>query len=166
MKNLNFTDKLLLVVGAAIIGWLLFGPRFTINFTDSIPEGLYLVTNGGAGRGDYTIITDHAILKRARERGYLEKGVFIGKKIGGIPGDTVIETRRGVFINGRKIPFSKPLHRDSQGRRLYPVYACYLLGAGQYFLISENPRGYDSRYFGPVPQSGLRYHLYRVITFN
>jgi type IV secretory pathway protease TraF len=68
-----------------------------------------------------------------------------------LPGDTVEIEIGGVSVNGVLWPESKPLARDSSGRRLehYP-FGAHRVRPGELWLLSDNPRGWDSRYFGPV----------------
>jgi type IV secretory pathway protease TraF len=55
-----------------------------------------------------------------------------------------------VTVNGEWLPHTTIFSEDSAGRPLptvkFPVY----LKQGEVWLSSENIRGFDSRYFGPV----------------
>ena len=82
----------------------------------------------------------------------------IMKEIVGVPGQTVTIDGDQVCIDGVPVKGCKILKTDSLGRALpYPKYP-YVIPDGSYFLVSQNraERGWDSRYFGPVPRKEFR----------
>lgn len=100
----------------------------------------------------------------AHERGYVpngfcESGVApLGKRIVAIPGDTVVMTPAGVRVNGVLIPNSRPLPRDGRNRRL-PALTVRLsvVPPHQIWVLSQySSRSFDSRYFGPIPDSSVQ----------
>lgn len=155
-----------LALGAGVVACLFFGLRFSINYSSSIPKGLYLVENAPPSVGNYTLLTDSTILHFAESRGYILAGTAIGKKIVAGPGDTARVSQKGVFVNGVKIPLSKPLAYDSKGRKMSVCYGSVVLDSLHVFLMGHNPRSFDSRYFGPIKISSLKYTLQPVLTFN
>ena len=64
----------------------------------------------------------------------------------------------GVTVNGRSVQGTAQLSRDSAGRPLKPVPAgAYPVAPGEVWLLSgHDPRSFDSRYFGPVPESSVQ----------
>ena len=75
------------------------------------------------------------------------------KRIAALPGDTVCGEARQVWINGRAA--AAALARDRRGRAL-PVWSgCRTLRGGEIFLLNAPRASLDSRYFGPIPASGL-----------
>jgi conjugative transfer signal peptidase TraF len=97
----------------------------------------------------------------ASERHYLGRGACPGnlaplvKPVLAGPGDLVDYDARGLSVNGRLIPNTAPYDTDRAGRTLLPhPFGAYRLGPGYYWLFSpHHPRSWDSRYFGPVPES-------------
>jgi len=71
------------------------------------------------------------------------------KRVLAVPGDTVRLGPGGLFVNGTLRRLSPPT-RDRRGRPLQPRYGTHVLAEGTYWLASDVPCGYDSRYFGPV----------------
>jgi len=71
------------------------------------------------------------------------------KRVLAVPGDTVRLEPGGLFVNGtqRRPP---PPTRDRRGRSVQPRYGTHVLAEDTYWLASDVPCGYDSRYFGPV----------------
>ena len=69
------------------------------------------------------------------------------------PGDLVSVSANGVRVNGRPLPNSAPIERDSKGQRLHRFSdGEYRVGSNQLWVVSSfSPRSFDSRYFGPIP---------------
>jgi type IV secretory pathway protease TraF len=74
------------------------------------------------------------------------------KLIGTIPGDTVVLRDGYLFVNGDTIKIIVASH-DSSGEKLSAWPTPITLQPGQYWLISDPERGFDSRYFGPIGRS-------------
>lgn len=130
-----------------------------INFTSSLPRGIYRNVNGPPSRGAMVLACLPAAVARfARARGYVWRGncpggaAPVGKIVSGIGGDRVVATAVGLFINGHQLPNTAPLARDSRGRPMTRMpYATYVVPPGQLWLTSTyNPASFDSRYFGSV----------------
>jgi len=81
-------------------------------------------------------------------------------------GDVVSVSAAGIAVNGKMIPRTAPRTSDSKGRKLQPwPTGQYLVGPGTVWVASAyNEHSYDSRYFGPVPTSTIRYRLRPVCT--
>lgn len=158
IKEKRLVGTLSAAVGLFLVSGFLWAKGYRVNITQSLPQGLYKVVEQPAKRFSVVLgCLPPAAAPAALRRGYVGKGSCpsgtrpLGKYLAGLPGDTVRVTRLGVWINGQKLPRSRPLRRDSAGKRLTPAYGSYVLGAGTYFLFSnQHPRSYDSRYFGPV----------------
>jgi type IV secretory pathway protease TraF len=74
------------------------------------------------------------------------------KRVVGVEQDFVSydEGERAVTVNEEYVPMTEILSRDTEGRELPRPFFPILLKEGEAWLSSENIRGYDSRYFGPV----------------
>lgn len=152
---------LLIILGMVLVVFGLLGYRF--NLTASLPLGVYRATSEPATRGSVV----HACLppevaKFARRRGYLGPGSCpsgvrpIGKMVLAVAGDTVTLSRGAIRVNGQAVPNSATLLEDSRGRPL-PHYrwGTHRLGTEELWLFSPYHRNsYDSRYFGPVFNTG------------
>ena len=74
------------------------------------------------------------------------------KRIVARSGDVVSESRDGVAVNGKLLPMSKPLPLDSGKRPLEPfVIGECSVPNGEVWVMGENPKSFDSRYYGPIP---------------
>jgi conjugative transfer signal peptidase TraF len=161
----------LLLVGAALAYAL--GVRFTL--TPSVPRGLYLYTDDPVETGRLaTFCPPEDVAAYALERGYLHRGSCpggvepLGKYVLAVEGDTVTLSEEGVQVHGRAVSNSAVYARDVVGREL-PHYAfgAHVVGEDSLFVFSgHHPRSFDSRYFGPVPESSVRDVLRPLWTFD
>ena len=69
------------------------------------------------------------------------------------PGDLVSVSANGIRVNGRPLPNSAPIERDSKGQQLRPfAHGEYRVRPNELWVVSSfSPRSFDSRYFGPIP---------------
>lgn len=157
-----------LLFAAIAAGVIAMGARSAdvwINLSPSLPMGIYRTVRGPIARGSIVVVClPESVALFARQRKYLTHGSCpgavepLGKTVAAVAGDTVSVTANGVAIDGRLIPESRPMPRDSHGRLLAPApLASTVLRQGQLFLLSvRRPGSFDSRYFGVVPATGVR----------
>lgn len=149
------------MVGCSIATAIFGGYR--INLTPSEPLGLWRIValDRPASTGDLVFICppQTVAMMEARERGYLHSGACPGgvapliKTVIAIAGQSV-EIGAHVTVDGRQIPFSKLAQRDGKGRPMKP-FAGGVVPDESVFLHSPFRSSYDSRYFGPLPASGI-----------
>ncbi|MDR9774814.1 conjugative transfer signal peptidase TraF [Rhizobium sophorae] len=154
-------------VAAAIVG------GFRINLTPSEPLGLWRIValDRPAAAGDLVFICppQTAVMMAARERGYLRSGTCPGgvapliKTVVAVPGQHVQIGAR-VTIDGHPIPFSDLAERDGNGRSMKP-FPGGVVPDESVFLHSPFRSSYDSRYFGPLPASGILGLAQPVLTY-
>lgn len=144
-----------------------------LNHTGSMPLGLYRVTRTprdamtGApvlARGARVVwCLPLRLVDEARRRGYLGGGVCPGnvesilKEVAALPGDTVVVDADGMAVNGRRLPNSGPLARDSRGRAITAVpFGRYPVRPGEAWVWSPyTAHSFDSRYYGALPLADL-----------
>jgi conjugative transfer signal peptidase TraF len=130
-------------------------PRLLWNASASVPIGLYRIHVGARpALGDLVAIVppgDVAALLAAR--GYLPRGVPLLKRAAATEG--MLVCRSGVFVTIDGAPAARALPRDRLGRPLPLWLGCRRLQRGELFLLGTRPDSLDSRYFGPLPASGL-----------
>ena len=154
-------------VAVAIVG------GFRINLTPSEPLGLWRIValDRPVSSGDLIFICPPPtpVMREARERGYLRSGTCPGgvapliKTVIAIAGEHV-EIGAGVTIDGRPIAFSDLAERDGKGRPMKPFPGGIVPGESV-FLHSPFKGSYDSRYFGPLPTSGILGLAQPVLTY-
>jgi conjugative transfer signal peptidase TraF len=107
------------------------------------------------------------VARFAVSRGYLsvspisecpEQAAPVGKLLLALPGDEIEIRPDFVSINGESFAHSGTAQRDGSGRRLPRMSAGqYRVPAGSVWLFGFNdPRSFDSRYYGPLPLSAIR----------
>jgi len=146
-----------------------------INTSDSIPTGVYLQEFGAnkkLQRGKFVAFCppNKPIFQTAKQRRYIAVGLCAGslgiilKQVAAIAGDIVSINQDGVMVNGRLLPFSKPLIADNQQRSLPQISLHnYQLKDDEILLMTDhNPASFDARYFGVINASAVK-HAIRLI---
>ena len=149
---------------AAVLGcaWITTREGLRFNFMPSMPIGAYRVSAKAPRMlhaGEFVVAClPGRISKLGLRRGYLSRGSCpdgiepLLKVVVATSGDDVVVTSRGIRVKGRMLPESAALIADRRGRVLVPWPAgVYRVPKGAVWLASDNPRGWDSRYWGPVP---------------
>lgn len=162
-----------IMVGAGMVTGAMVG-GYRINLTPSEPLGLWRIEalRRPVRTGDLVFVCPpgNATFAEARRRGYLRRGLCAGdfapliKAVAALTGQRV-EITDHVIINGRPVEASSVRESDGEGRVLIPDPGG-VVPPGYLFLHSSFARSYDSRYFGPVPASGLLGLARPVLTFD
>ena len=142
-----------------------------INYSPSLPIGLYLTSNDPTS----TLIEfcpAEPFAGLAISRGYRERGVChdgatpLMKPVVARAGDIVTLSEQGIAMNGNLLPNTAPRTTDSQGRPLIPwPFGRYAVAPNTVWVASSHhPRSFDSRYFGPIATSAIRHYVRPVLT--
>jgi conjugative transfer signal peptidase TraF len=142
-----------------------------INASSSLPVGLYLVTR----RSDANLVEfcpTEPFARLAIARGYRDAGSCpdggapLLKPVVARAGDIVELSPVGIAVNGRLLPNTEPLTRDTKKRPLMPwPEGRYIVGPDSIWVASSfNARSFDSRYFGPIPVRSIRAHVRALLT--
>ncbi|MBW8302270.1 MAG: conjugative transfer signal peptidase TraF [Hydrogenophaga sp.] len=165
---------ILLVVAVAlgIFCEVAFFGCYRINMTPSAPLGLWRIKplDRPVAVGDLVFICPPDIpeIRIARERSYLRAGLCPGgvapliKTVVATAGQRV-EVGQDVRVEGLAIANSIVAKVDGKGRAL-SAYSGGVVPAGFVFLHSGFKGSYDSRYFGPLPASGIRGLAQEILT--
>ncbi|WP_259665665.1 conjugative transfer signal peptidase TraF [Rhizobium binae] len=165
-----FVATAALLLGAILVAW--FG-CYRINFTPSEPLGLWRIVkfDRPAGVGDLVFICppQTPVMREARVRGYLRSGLCPGAVAPLIKTIIAVAEQRvdigtSVTVDGHPVRFSELALRDGQGRPMTP-FGDGIVPAGHVLLHSAFAGSYDSRYFGPVPASGILGLAREVLTY-
>jgi len=151
-------------------GWI---GGLRINTTQSEPLGLWrivpLTRSVLPGETVFICPPDNAAMREARQRGYLRTGLCPGgfgpfiKTVIAVAGQRVDVTDR-VAIDGVPIPNSRIIGVDGRGRSLRHDQSG-VVRSGEVYLHSDFIGSWDSRYFGPVPDSGVLGLAQQVLTY-
>jgi type IV secretory pathway protease TraF len=141
------TKTLALIVTAVLLlltlNYRYFG--FTGTLTDSEPWGFYRLSREPVHRGGMVQLR------------------YLVKHVAAVPGDTVRVTPEGSYINGQLWPDSAV--PAGAPYRSFP-YGTYKLAPGQFWLLGRNPRSWDSRYVGMIPQDLINAPMEPLLTFS
>lgn len=147
---------------------------YRLNLTPSEPLGLWRIEalRRSTEIGDLVFVCPPvtAMFEEARRQGYLRPGLCAGgfapliKMVAALPGQYVVVTDH-VIIDGRSLAASVVRKADGEGRTITP-YPGDIVPSGHLYLHSSFASSYDSRYFGPVPDSGLLGLARPVLTFD
>jgi conjugative transfer signal peptidase TraF len=157
-----------LAIAAHILG-------LRVNLSPSIAPGIYRLTNDPIARGTTVLVCLPPPLSAlARSRGYISAGSCvdgnapIGKVVAAVVGDTVEVTNTGLAVNGERLPNTRPLVNDHDGRALpHVAHGRYVVPADQIWLIStHSSRSFDSRYFGPLSSTQIVSRVRPVLTLR
>jgi conjugative transfer signal peptidase TraF len=166
-----------LILAAAVTAALIFAMGYVggyrVNTTRSYPLGLWriqpLVRDVGVGDRVFICPPDNEVFRSAKERGYLHGGLCPGgvgpliKTVAAIAGQRV-EINGAVKIDDGPLSHSLTVTSDGQGR-LLTAFPGGVIPPGFLFLHSDFVGSYDSRYFGPIPQSGVLGLALEVFTY-
>ena len=183
-KRFEPSEHLLRIVTAAAAALIALAIPFglgrlfhlRITLTDSsAPAGIYrLVTCTAAGRGALVAAClPQPIASDGLMRGYLRRGDCpagaepVAKIVGALPGDVVAVEPGWVAVNGARFQDSRTAARDSAGKPLaHVLWGVRRVSTGEVWLFGFNdPRSWDSRYFGPIPLTSIRGALQPVVTW-
>ena len=135
-----------------------------VNFSPSVPVGLYLYVPGPVARNNLVQACLPDAIARYAVRNAI---VFTGgacsngtepivKMLAGEPGD-VITVDRDVRVNNRTWPSSRIRTRDARGRavdmRLPP--GTFTIAPNHMLLLGLHSQSWDGRYFGALPSSAV-----------
>lgn len=150
---------------AAVIGLFALGclGGLRINLTPSYPLGIWRIVplDREIAVGDRVMICPPptSVFTLARQRGYLRSGLCpewlspMIKTVAATQGQRV-EIAGAVSVDDVPLAGSELRAADAEGRGLLR-YAGGVVPPGHIFLHSDFAGSYDSRYFGPVPATGV-----------
>jgi conjugative transfer signal peptidase TraF len=164
------------ITGAGLIAAITllgFAGGLRINTTPSAPVGLWRIErlDREVQIGDLVFVCppDRQEFRLAVERNYLPHGLCLGgfapliKTVAALAGQ-YIDISGVVTIDGVALQHSDLRAADAAGRPL-PRYPGGRVPPGELFLHSDFGGSYDSRYFGPVPASGVLGLARPLLTF-
>ena len=174
-SRIKVTIRLLCVATLALAfiaaaGW--FG-GYRINMTPSYPLGFWRIEPAirEVRVGDRVFICppDNDVFRSAKARGYMRRGLCPGgfgpliKTVAASAGQRV-DIDGSVQIDGQPLAHSQIANLDGQRRQL-SQFTGGVVPQSFVFLHSDYVGSYDSRYFGPIPQSGLLGLATEVLTY-
>lgn len=161
------------VVLVTLLGWGAHVLGFRINITTSMPLGLYLLSDDRTMRGDcVTFCLPPGAYPREIAASCLGQSNLcpsalkpLLKHLVGLPGDVVLVTSKGLYVNEHLQPNSKILTTDHAGKPIPSFLSSGTIPPGKALVLSEyNPHSFDSRYYGLVRLDSL-HKVIPIFTF-
>jgi conjugal transfer pilin signal peptidase TrbI len=154
------------VVGALALLKVTVGGRLLINFTPSIPRGVYWISRGAEpNRGDLVTFPIPAeVQDLIYQRHYVSPAIrLLAKPVVGVGGDPICIRDHQLFLGEQRI--AGVVERDQQGLPLEPRPICRTLGNDELFVATRRDNSFDSRYFGPIAKVAVLGTLKPLATF-
>ena len=153
-------NAIIVILVGSILAALICSECFILNTTASVPRGLWLKLDTLPQKGDFVQVPIHAFTSTDwvpheyfRLNMWGKRKPFI-KLVAGLQGDVVEQASNGLLlINGIQFPDSAPLSHDRAGRFLRAFTLPVTLASDEVWLLSDSPRGFDSRYLGTAKLS-------------
>ena len=158
-----------LALASAVAAW----SRVRVNWTSSMPIGLYLETPVDLEREELVFVClPEAIAQVGRARRYLPTGGCpnrtspVLKQVLALPGDRVDLREDFLAVNGIEVEGSRIRALDSLERPLdHASYGRRTVQEGELWVVGLNrERSWDSRYFGPIPVASVVGAVRAVLT--
>lgn len=123
-------------------------PLLVWNASPSAPMGLYGVAHWRLPKpGDMVIARlPQRYRMLAGDRHYVPINVPLVKRVVGHAGDEICGFGASIYLNGSWVADRRAV--DAKGRALPSWQGCLRLGERQFFLLMDDPRSFDGRYFG------------------
>lgn len=160
------------ILEALVILWLAADPNVVFNTTDSMPLGLYYQI-GSCCRTDDIVLLDPRVMlqvpgyRQGVNNGYFKPDTRLMKRIVASEGDLVDIAPSGLTVNGKHIPLTEQMRRDSNGRSLTAVQISgYRMPKGEHLVAGETAKSFDSRYYGPVPEDAVSAVVMPLLTLS
>ena len=131
-------------------------PHYIWNASNSVPLGLYrLQPVTTLAVTELVAIQPPDLLAAFLDlNGYLPIGVPMLKRVLALPGQTVCRNGLTIAVDG--IDVGQAQERDGRGRPLPVWHGCRVIADGNVFVMNwQSADSLDSRYFGPLPASGV-----------
>lgn len=139
---------------------------YRLNPSDSIPIGLYKISNSSSFKNKYIIFCpdNRDEFSQAVDRGYIDNGFcqsgfgYMMKKVVAIAGDVISVTDKGVIVNNKLQPYSTPLKKDGANRALNQWRINdYQLKNNELLTMTDQDRwSFDGRYYGLVKANQIK----------
>ncbi|HHE3712869.1 conjugative transfer signal peptidase TraF (plasmid) [Pasteurella multocida] len=142
-----------------------------INTTPSIPIGIYKVTDKRPTKGDIVSFCppNTSLFQEVKSRGWVNKGFCNGelgtmmKVLVAEAGDIISIDSSGVFINGKRYPYSKQV--PNLNLPVMELHNHSLIDGEILTMTDNNPLSFDGRYYGILNKSVIESVLEPILTW-
>jgi conjugative transfer signal peptidase TraF len=150
------------IVGSTASALVVVKSGLRFNATASMPMGLYRLAKSDPHAlrpgSVVAVCAPPATAELGRRRRYLSAGPcshnseLLLKTIVASAGDDVMVAPDALYVNGCRLPHSRPLAVDRSGRPVeHWPFGHTRVPRSKIWVYADNERSWDSRYWGPVP---------------
>ena len=160
MQRLSVREKsIALVTLAAVLVGVWLPDRIIVSTSPSLTHRIFFlvpVNKKKIRTGEYLVFEDKDADTLFIRKGLNRNNNRLIKKVGCVPGDTLTRDADRGWHCGQEF-FGNSLKTDSRGRELPQFSFAGIIPADSYFMVGDNPRSFDSRYFGFIHADDFLY---------
>jgi len=148
-----------IVILAAVLVGVCLPNRIIVSTSPSLTHRIFFlipVNRKKIRTGDYLVFEDKDADILFIRQGLNKKNDRLIKKVGCAPGDILTQDADRAWHCGQE-ELGTPLKTDSRGRKLPRFRFAGIIPPGSYFMVGDNPRSFDSKYFGFVHADDFLY---------
>ena len=120
--------------------------QFYLNFSSSMPKGVYQIVEGEVAKGDLVVFD---VPENYKSYQFLNPNKKLLKEVYAIAGERYCIGDDGIRVNGNFLAASK--FKDFTGRVINKKFGCFNVTEGHYLpLALYHDHSFDGRYFGEV----------------
>ena len=159
-RQLNAREKgVAIVMLAALLVGLWLPARIIISTSPSLTHRIFFLVPAEREKiysGDYLVFKAKEGEISFIRQGLNEKNDMLIKRVGCAPGELLTRNKNRAWLCERK-NLGISLETDSQGRTLPQFQFAGIVPQDNYFMVGDDPRSFDSRYFGFIHGDDVLY---------
>ena len=158
-RKLNMREKgvALAILAALLVGLWLPG-RIIVSTSPSLNHRVFFLIpmSGRITGGDYLVFKAKEGETSFIRKGLNEKNDVLIKRVGCAPGELLTRNKNRAWLCERK-NLGISLETNSRGRTLPQFQFAGIVPEDSYFMVGDDPRSFDSRYFGFIHGDDVLY---------
>ena len=158
-RKLNAREKgVAIVILAALLVGLWLPGRIIVSTSPSLNHRVFFLIpmSGRITGGDYLVFREKEGERSLIRQGLNEKNDVLIKRVGCAPGELLTRNVNRAWLCGQE-NLGIPLETDSRGRTLPQFQFAGIVPEDSYFMVGDDPRSFDSRYFGFIHGDDVLY---------
>ena len=158
-RKLSAREKgVVIVMLAALLVGLWLPERIIVSTSPSLIHRVFFLIpmSGRITGGDYLVFKAKEGETSFIRKGLNENNDVLIKRVGCTPGELLTRNKNRAWLCERE-NLGVPLETDSRGRILPHFQFAGIVSEDSYFMVGDDPRSFDSRYFGFIHGDDVLY---------